>query len=31
VLEVRIPKPEESRPTQVQIDKGSVEGSGTEK
>ena len=31
VLEVRIPKPEESKPTQVQIGKGTVEGTGTEK
>jgi HSP20 family protein len=31
VLEVRIPKPEETKPTRVQIGTGSVEGSGTEK
>jgi HSP20 family protein len=31
VLEVRIPKPEEAKPTRVQIGKGAVEGSGTEK
>jgi HSP20 family protein len=31
VLEVRIPKPEETQPTRVQIGKGSVEGSGKEK
>ncbi len=31
VLEVRIPKPEETKPTQVQIGRGAVEGSGTEK
>ena len=31
VLEVRIPKPEESKPTRVQIGKGTVEGTGTEK
>jgi HSP20 family protein len=31
VLEVRIPKPAEARPTRVQIGKGTVEGSGTEK
>jgi HSP20 family protein len=31
VLEVRIPKPEETKPTRVQIGKGSVEGSGKEK
>jgi HSP20 family protein len=31
VLEVRIPKPAEAKPTRVQIGKGSVEGTGTEK
>jgi HSP20 family protein len=31
VLEVRIPKPAEAKPTRVQIGKGTVEGSGTEK
>jgi HSP20 family protein len=31
VLEVRIPKPEETQPTRVEIGKGSVEGSGKEK
>jgi HSP20 family protein len=31
VLEVRIPKPSEAKPTRVQIGKGTVEGSGTEK
>jgi HSP20 family protein len=31
VLEVQVPKPQESKPTRVQIGKGSVEGSGTEK
>jgi len=31
VLEVRIPKPEESKPTRVQIGSGTVEGSGTER
>jgi HSP20 family protein len=31
VLEVRIPKPAESKPTRVQIGKGTVEGSGSEK
>ena len=31
VLEVRIPKPAEAKPTRVQIGKGAVEGSGTEK
>jgi HSP20 family protein len=31
VLEVRIPKPEERKPHRVQIGKGSVEGTGTEK
>jgi HSP20 family protein len=31
VLEVRIPKPEESKPTRIQIGKGTVEGSGEEK
>jgi HSP20 family protein len=31
VLEIRIPKPEETKPTRVAIGKGSVEGSGTEK
>jgi HSP20 family protein len=31
VLEVRIPKPEETQPTRVRIGKGSVEGSGKEK
>ena len=31
VLEVRIPKPERSKPTRVQIGKGTVEGTGTEK
>ena len=31
VLEVRIPKPEERRPTRVQIGTGSVEGEATEK
>jgi HSP20 family protein len=31
VLEVQIPKPAEAKPTRVQIGKGTVEGSGTEK
>jgi HSP20 family protein len=31
VLEVPVPKPAESKPTRVQIGKGSVEGTGTEK
>jgi HSP20 family protein len=31
VLEVRVPKPAESKPTRVQIGKGTVEGSGSEK
>jgi HSP20 family protein len=31
VLEVRVPKPAASKPTRVQIGKGSVEGTGTEK
>jgi HSP20 family protein len=31
VLEVRIPKPAEAKPTRVQIGAGTVEGSGTEK
>ena len=31
VLEIRIPKPAETKPTRVAIGKGSVEGSGTEK
>jgi HSP20 family protein len=31
VLEVRVPKPAEAKPTRVQIGKGTVEGSGTEK
>ena|ERR671910_2829945 len=31
VLQVRVPKPEETKPTRVQIGTGSVEGSGTEK
>jgi HSP20 family protein len=31
VLEVRIPKPAEAKPTRVEIGKGTVEGSGTEK
>jgi HSP20 family protein len=31
VLEVRIPKPAEAKPTRVQIGKGTVEGSGMEK
>ncbi|MGH2983314.1 MAG: Hsp20/alpha crystallin family protein [Solirubrobacterales bacterium] len=31
VLEVRVPKPEETQPTRVQIGKGSVEGSGKQK
>jgi HSP20 family protein len=31
VLEVRMPKPEERKPRRVQIGKGSVEGTGTEK
>ena len=31
VLEVRIPKPAEAKPTRVQIGKGTVEGSGEEK
>lgn len=31
VLEVRVPKPAESKPTRVQIGKGTVEGSGNEK
>jgi HSP20 family protein len=30
VLEVRIPKPSEAKPTRVQIGKATVEGSGTE-
>jgi HSP20 family protein len=30
VLEVRIPKPAEAKPTRVQIGKGSIEGSGKE-
>jgi HSP20 family protein len=30
VLEVRIPKPAEAKPTRVQIGRGSVEGTGTE-
>jgi len=29
--EVRVPKPEESKPTRVAIGKGSVEGTATEK
>jgi HSP20 family protein len=31
VLEVRIPKPAESKPTRVQVSKGNVEGTGKEK
>jgi HSP20 family protein len=31
VLEVKVPKPEETKPTRVQIGTGSVEGTGTEK
>lgn len=31
VLEVRIPRPAEAKPTRVQIGKGTVEGSGEEK
>jgi HSP20 family protein len=31
VLEVRVPKPAEAKPTRVQIAKGTVEGSGKEK
>jgi HSP20 family protein len=31
VLEVRIPKPAEAKPTRVQIGQGTVEGTGTEK
>jgi HSP20 family protein len=31
VLEIRIPKPAEAKPTRVQIGKETVEGSGTEK
>src|SRR5436190_16251800 len=31
ILEVRIPKPAEAKPTRVQIGAGTVEGSGTEK
>jgi len=31
VLEVRIPKPAQAKPTRVQIGKGTIEGSGTEK
>ena len=31
VLEVKIPKPDETKPTRVEIGKGSVEGTGTEK
>jgi len=31
VLEVRVPKPEETKPTRIQIGKGSVEGPGKEK
>jgi HSP20 family protein len=31
VLEVRVPKPEETQPTRIQIGKGSVEGTGKEK
>jgi len=31
VLEVRVPKPAEAKPTRVQIGKGTVEGSGHEK
>ncbi len=31
VLEIRIPKPAEAKPTRVEIGKGSVEGSGTER
>jgi HSP20 family protein len=31
VLEVRIPKPEERKPTRVEIGRGSVEGKGKEK
>jgi HSP20 family protein len=31
VLEVRIPKPAEAKPTRVQIGKGTVEGSGKER
>lgn len=31
VLEVRIPKPEETKPTRIEIGNGSLEGSGKEK
>jgi HSP20 family protein len=31
VLEVRVPKPEETKPTRVQIAKSSIEGTGKEK
>jgi HSP20 family protein len=31
VLEVKIPKPEERKPTRVQIGNGSIDGKGTEK
>jgi HSP20 family protein len=31
VLEVRVPKPAEAKPTRVQIGRGTVEGSGKEK
>jgi HSP20 family protein len=31
VLEVRIPKPAEAKPTRVQIGKGTVEGTGTDR
>jgi HSP20 family protein len=31
VLEVKVPKPEERKPTRVQIGRGSVEGEGTQK
>jgi HSP20 family protein len=31
VLEVRVPKPEKTKPTRIQIGKGSVEGSGKQK
>ena len=31
VLEVRIPKPEQTKPTRVQIGKGAIEGTGEEK
>ncbi|MGH2923737.1 MAG: Hsp20/alpha crystallin family protein [Solirubrobacterales bacterium] len=31
ILEVKIPKPEETKPTRVEIGRGSVEGRGTEK